>query len=52
MTAKTDPTVDEALPVGAPSRKAYLGLAVLAVTLLVAPVVAGSAGDSDRKSVV
>ena len=39
-------TVDEALPVGAPSRKAYKGLALLAVVLIVAPIVAGQAGDS------
>ncbi len=39
-------TVDEAEPLGAPSRKAYLGLGILAVVLAVAPVVAGQAGDS------
>ncbi len=38
--------VDEAEPIGAPSRKAYAGLAILAVVLIVAPIVAGHAGDS------
>jgi branched-chain amino acid transport system permease protein len=38
--------VDEALPLGAPSRKAYRGLAMLTLVLLIAPVVAGQAGDS------
>jgi branched-chain amino acid transport system permease protein len=45
VPATTD-VVDEALPVGAPSRKAYKGLALLAVALLIAPIVAGGAGDS------
>ncbi len=38
--------VDEAEPIGAPSRKAYIGLAVFAVALLFLPVVAGQVGDS------
>ena len=38
--------VDEAEPLGAPSRKAYLGLAVFAIALLLLPIVAGHAGDS------
>ena len=38
--------VDAALPLGAPTRNAYKGLALLTVALLVAPVVAGQAGDS------
>ena len=33
-------------PLGAPTRKAYRGLALLTVVLLIAPVVAGHAGDS------
>jgi branched-chain amino acid transport system permease protein len=39
-------SADASLPVGAPSRKAYTGLAILAVALLLAPIVAGQAGDS------
>ena len=42
----TEEPIDEALPVGAPSRKAYRGLALVAVVLLVLPIVAGHAGDS------
>ncbi|MEO8937584.1 MAG: ABC transporter ATP-binding protein [Burkholderiaceae bacterium] len=38
--------VDPALPLGSPTRKAYSGLAILVIALLVAPVVAGQAGDS------
>jgi branched-chain amino acid transport system permease protein len=38
--------VDEALPIGSPTRKAYMGLILLAVVLLLAPVIAGQAGDS------
>ncbi len=40
------PHAPETLPLGAPSRKAYLGLAVLTVALLFLPIVAGHAGDS------
>ena len=43
--ASSEP-VDPALPIGAPTRKAYTGLAILAVALLIAPIVAGQAGDS------
>ena len=38
--------VDEALPLGSPTKNAYKGLALLTVALLVAPIVAGHAGDS------
>ena len=38
--------VDEALPVGAPSKKAYKGLALMAVALFLAPIVGGHFGDS------
>lgn len=38
--------VDEALPVGAPSKKAYQGMAIVLVALLLLPIVAGHAGDS------
>lgn len=38
--------IDEALPVGAPSRKAYQGMAIVLVALLLLPIVAGHAGDS------
>jgi branched-chain amino acid transport system permease protein len=44
--SKSDTTVDEALPLGAPTKKAYRGLALLALVLLIAPIVASSAGDS------
>ncbi len=42
----TEPVLDPALPLGAPTKKAYTGLAILVVALLIAPVVAGQAGDS------
>ncbi len=38
--------VDEALPLGAPTKRAYKGLVLLTVALLIAPIVAGQAGDS------
>ena len=41
-----DDPVDPALPLGSPTKKAYGGLAVLAIVLAVAPIVAGQAGDS------
>src|SRR5450432_2267145 len=44
--SKSDATVDEALPLGAPTKRAYRGLALLAVVLLIAPIVASGAGDS------
>lgn len=46
MSAATEPAIDPALPLGAPTKKAYTGLAILVVALLIAPVVAGHAGDS------
>ncbi len=36
--------IDPALPLGAPTRRAYLGLALLAVALLFAPIVASQQG--------
>ncbi len=41
-----DEPVDEALPVGAPSRKAYKGMAIVTIALLLLPLAAGQAGDS------